>query len=83
KYFDLLTISMKLWQSPLSGLMGLSLWLNSFLGFFVRGVLVGSSLYYTETGSLSYGLIIRLQLLPTLPHGNAVIFSYKVYGLPW
>jgi len=51
--------------------------------FRLRHHLAGSSSYHTETGSLSYGLIIRFQLLPTLPHGNAVIFSYKVYGLPW
>ena len=31
---------MKLWQSPLNGLMGLSLWLNKFLGYLVLGVLV-------------------------------------------
>jgi len=29
-----------------------------------------------ETGSSSYGLSVRLRLLPTPPHGDAVAFSY-------
>ena len=31
-----------------------------------------------ESGSLSYGPPVRLRLLSTLPHGNAVTFDYKV-----
>ena len=33
---------------------------------------------YAETGSCSYGLAVRLQLLPTPPLGDAVTFGYKV-----
>jgi hypothetical protein len=51
--------------------------------FRLRHGTVDSSLYNTESSSSSYGLIIRLQLLPTLLHSNAVIFGYKVCGLPW
>jgi hypothetical protein len=47
----------------------------SFPGFSVRQI--GSPRYSTETSSLYYGLLFYLQLHPTLPHGNAVIFSYK------
>src|SRR5690606_28993697 len=31
-----------------------------------------------ESGSLSYGPPVRLRLLSTLPHGNAVTFDYEV-----
>jgi len=52
--------------------------------FRLRHNLAGSSLHHTETGSLSYGLIIRFQLLPTLPHGNAVTtFDYRPVTLAW
>jgi hypothetical protein len=46
-----------------------------FSGFSVRQI--GSPHHSTETSSLYYGLLFHLQLLSTLPHGNAVIFSYK------
>ena len=49
--------------------------------FRLRHGTVSSSLHNTETGSSSYGLIIRFQLLPTLLHSNAVIFSYRVCDL--
>jgi hypothetical protein len=38
----------------------------------------GSPRVYAETGSCSYGLAVRLQLLPTPPLGDAVTFGYKV-----
>jgi hypothetical protein len=47
-----------------------------FSGFSFRQI--GSPRYSTETGSLYYGLLFHLQLLPTLPHGNAVISVTKV-----
>ena len=30
-----------------------------------------------ESSSSSYGLVVHLQLLPTLPYGNAVTFGYR------
>jgi len=37
--------------------------------------------HLAESSSLSYGPIIRFQLLPTPPRGDAVTFSYGVDGL--
>ena len=47
----------------------------------------GSPLHAAESGSYSYRLSIRLQLLPTPPRGDAVAFGYICgdftwYGLP-
>jgi hypothetical protein len=38
----------------------------------------GSPRVHAETGSCSYRLAVRLQLLPTPPLGDAVTFGYKV-----
>ena len=38
----------------------------------------GSPPQDAETGSLTYGPIVRLQLLPTPPRGDAVTFGYRV-----
>src|SRR5207249_3562451 len=38
----------------------------------------GSPRVHAETGSCSYGLAVRLQLLSTPPLGDAVTFGYKV-----
>src|SRR6266700_288822 len=38
----------------------------------------GSPRVHAETGSCSYRLAVRLQLLPTTPLGGAVTFGYKV-----
>jgi len=35
-----------------------------------------------ESGSLSFGLVVHLLLLSTLPHGNAVAFGYRLWHLP-
>jgi len=44
----------------------------------------GSTAYPAESSSLSYGLVFRFQLLPTLSHDNAVTFSYKAWRyLEW
>ncbi len=42
----------------------------------------GSSLRTAESCSSSYGLHVRLRLLPTPPHGNAVTFSYQERASP-
>ncbi|SOE97377.1 hypothetical protein SAMN05414139_10489 [Burkholderia sp. D7] len=42
----------------------------------VEQVIAGSPPYPAETGSLTYGPIVRLWLLPTPPRDDAVIFSY-------
>jgi len=42
----------------------------------------GSSLRTAESCSSSYGLHVRLQLLPTPPHGDAVTFGYQERASP-
>ena len=42
----------------------------------------GSSPHTAESSSSSCALPVRLQLLSTLPHGNAVTFSYRVLACP-
>ena len=39
--------------------------------------LAGSPTGLAESGSSSYGLVVRLRLLPTPPYGDAVTFSYR------
>jgi len=46
--------------------------------FRLHHALAGSPLYPAESGSSSYGLPVSFQLLSTLSHGNAVIFSFDV-----
>ena len=41
----------------------------------------GSPLHKTETGSSSYGLTVRFQLLSTPPRGDAVTFNYRDFWL--
>ena len=36
-----------------------------------------------ESGSSSYGLSVRLRLLPTPPRDDAVAFGYMSYDTPW
>lgn len=48
----------------------------------LRHGIEGSSLHKTESSSSSFGLMIRFQLLSTLPHGNAVTFNFRITGLP-
>jgi len=43
----------------------------------------GSPLHETETGSSSYRLTVRFQLLSTPPHGDAVTFNYRDFGFLW
>ena len=52
------------------------------VNFKLRHVTEGSLSHTTESSSSSYGLIFRFQLLPTLPHGNAVTFSYRAMAFP-
>jgi len=42
----------------------------------------GSPQTHAETGSLSYGPQVRLQLLPTPPHGDAVTFDFRANDRP-
>ena len=42
----------------------------------------GSSQHTAETCFSSYGLQVRLQLLPTPPHGDAVTFGYRERASP-
>src|ERR1019366_5544344 len=42
----------------------------------LRQPFAGSPRHSAETGSLSYGLLFRLQLLSTPPRGDAVTFSF-------
>ncbi len=42
----------------------------------LRRSLAGSPTHPAETGSLSYRLLVRLQLLSNPPHGDAVSFSH-------
>src|SRR6516164_4491369 len=42
----------------------------------LRHAVAGSPTHPAETGSSSYGLLVRLQLLPTPPRGDAVTLSY-------
>jgi hypothetical protein len=42
----------------------------------LRLSLAGSPMPTAESSSLSYGRVVHLRLLPTLPRGNAVIFGY-------
>src|SRR5206468_84208 len=42
----------------------------------LRRSLAGSPAHPAETGSSSYRLFVRLQLLPTPPHDDAVSFSF-------
>jgi hypothetical protein len=51
------------------------------LGFTIRED--GSPQHSAETGSLSYGLSFRLQLLSTPPRGDAVIFGFTGRDLLW
>jgi hypothetical protein len=64
-------------------IIALSVTLALLVNFRFRCHPVSSSLYNTEAGSSSYRLIFRFQLLPTLLHSNAVIFSYRVCDLLW
>jgi len=48
----------------------------------LRHRLASSPLRPAESCSLSYGLHVRLQLLPTPPHGDAVTFSYQERASP-
>jgi len=43
----------------------------------------GSSLHTAETGSSSYGLSVRLQLLPTPPRGDAIALGYMCGDFTW
>jgi hypothetical protein len=43
----------------------------------LRTLLAGSPRRPAESCSSSYGLQVRLRLLSTLPHGNAVTFNYR------
>ena len=45
--------------------------------------LAGSPTHTAETGSSSYGLSVRLRLLPTPPRGDAVTFSFMQCDLTW
>jgi hypothetical protein len=49
----------------------------------VRHWLAGSPTGLAESGSLSYGLVIHLQLLPTPPRGDAVTFGYRFVTQTW
>src|SRR6516162_4280320 len=42
----------------------------------LRHAVAGSPTHPAEAGSLSYRLLVRLQLLPTPPRGDAVTLSY-------
>ena len=42
----------------------------------------GSPRHTAETGSLAYGLSVRLRLLPTPPRGDAVTFGFGVMASP-
>ena len=46
------------------------------LGPSASPAVAGSLTHPAETGSSSYGLLVRLQLLPTPPRGDAVTLSY-------
>ena len=46
--------------------------------FRLRLRVAGSPPQDAESGSLTYGPIVRLQLLPTPPRGDAVTFGYRV-----
>ena len=48
----------------------------------LRHSLAGSPLCPAESCSLSYGLQVRLRLLSTPPHGDAVTFSYRERASP-
>ena len=48
------------------------------MSFRLRLRVAGSPPQDAETGSLTYGPIVRLQLLPTPPRGDAVTFGYRV-----
>jgi hypothetical protein len=54
----------------------------SILGSGLRPSLGGSSLRPAESSSSSYGLHVRLQLLSTPPHGDAVTFDYRERASP-
>src|SRR6516225_4721024 len=43
----------------------------------------GSPTHPAETGSSSYGLLVRLQLLPTPPRGDAVTFDFMRCDTAW
>src|SRR5919198_2945164 len=49
----------------------------------ISPTLAGSPTHTAETGSSSYGLSIRLRLLPTPPRGDAVTFSFMQCDLTW
>ncbi len=49
----------------------------------VRHWLAGSPTGLAESGSLSYGLVIHLRLLPTPPRGDAVTFGYRFVTQTW
>jgi hypothetical protein len=48
----------------------------------LRLLSASSSLRTAESCSLSYGLHVRLGLLPTPPHGDAVTFGYREWASP-
>jgi len=51
-------------------------------GFRLRQARASSPPHAAESGSSSYGLPVRLRLLPTPPHGDAVAFSFMQCDLP-
>jgi len=55
---------------------------NAFRYLQLRHGIEGSLHYETETDSLYCGLYIRLRLLPTPPHDDAVALRYEVYSIP-
>src|SRR5208282_3119252 len=48
----------------------------------LRLTLAGSPRSPAESGSSSYGLSVRLQLLPTPPRGDAVTFDFRANDQP-
>ena len=50
---------------------------TSQMSFRLRHTLADSPTYPAESDSLSYGLPLRIQLLSTPPHGDAVTFRYN------
>ena len=49
----------------------------------LRAALEGSSQHLAETGSLYYGLVVRLLLLSTPPRGDAVAVDYTLSMFEW
>jgi len=53
------------------------------LGPSASPAVAGSPTHPAETGSSSYGLLVRLQLLPTPPRGDAVTFDFMRCDTAW